>query len=65
MLTGLVSFYMWLGFKSGPSGLEHALRGLAATFGKDSKESDEKDRTESEAVKSANGNSAKTTEWRG
>lgn len=55
MLTGLVGFYMWLGYKSGPSGLEHTLRALAATFGKDSKDGDEivaKDRTESEAVKS-------------
>lgn len=57
MLTGLVGFYMWLGFKSGPSGLEHTLRGFAASLGKDSKEGDEKDRTESEVV-----NSAKTTE---
>ena len=36
MLTGLVGFYMWLGFKSGPSGLEHTLRGFAASLGKDS-----------------------------
>ncbi len=38
---GLIMFYMWLGYKSGPSGLEHALRQFSAIFGKD-KEEDKK-----------------------
>ena len=38
-LVGLVGFYMWLGFKSGPSGLEYALKRFSKVFGdKDRKE---------------------------
>ena len=60
MLTGLVGFYMWLGYKSGPSGLEHTLRGFAQTFGKDSKygtETTKEGQTEPEVVKSEHGHS--------
>ena len=38
-LVGLVGFYMWLGFKSGTSGLEYALKRFSKVFGeKDRKE---------------------------
>lgn len=37
-LAGLIGFYMWLGFRSGPSGLEHALRQFSKVFGKTSEE---------------------------
>ena len=40
-LGGLIMFYMWLGYKSGPSGLEHSLRQFSEIFGKD-KEEDKK-----------------------
>ncbi len=33
ILSALIAFYMWLGFKSGPSGLEHALRQFSNVFG--------------------------------
>ncbi len=50
-LAGLVGFYMWLGFKSGPSGLEHALKQFSKVFGdKDEKESSEEQRESEEKV---------------
>lgn len=47
LLTGLIGIYMWFGFKSGPSGLEHALRQFSKVFGSDSKEANENKATES------------------
>ena len=34
-LSGLIVFYMWLGFRSGPSGLEYAFRQFGKVFGKE------------------------------
>ena len=63
MLTGLVGVYMWLGYKSGPSGLEHTLRGFAETLGKDSKDGTDtikEGQTEPEVVKSEHRNSERS-----
>lgn len=45
VLAGLVGFYMWLGFKSGPSGLEYMMRQFGKVFGKD-REDDETPRSD-------------------
>ena len=43
VLASLIAFYLWLGFKSGPSGLGHALREFAKNMrtSSDEKEADE------------------------
>ena len=37
VLAGLIAFYMWLGFRSGPSGLEYVLRQFSKVFGESKK----------------------------
>ena len=43
-LAGLVGFYMWLGYKSGPSGLEYALKRFSKIFGEKNEKEDSKGR---------------------
>ena len=50
VLSSLIALYMWLGYKSGPSGLEYALRQLSKVFGKD-----REDEATDEAKRPANG----------
>lgn len=48
VLSGLIALYIWLGYKAGPSGLEHALRQFAKTLGKDREDEAKDEATVSE-----------------